>query len=495
MKNRLIGALFLLSVSIGVTAQVKLELEYDVEVSGTVSSGRHAPIWLTANRYGMGSISGKSGYLSAGCFLQMGLPKHWQINAGLDLAGGLNTAYNVWLHQAYLDVGWKHLRLSVGTKERGVYPVERDMEVSSGVMVEGVNTQPIPQVRLSLDDYVNVPFTREWFGVKGHIAYGRFMDDRWQRKFSGVSQRLTQDVLYHTKSLAVRLGRRDIFPLEVEIGIIDIAQFAGDSYVKQADGSLKLVQKYPKGFKSLWNAFLPFHQEGNANVEGNHSGSWMAAATWYAHRWKIRAYMEHYFEDHSQIGFEYGMWQDGHLGVEVELPDNRWVSKIVWEGLCTTDQTGAILYDSFNGSFTDIQISGGDNYFTNGQYLGLQHAGMGMTNPLIPGPGYNQDGTNCYKSNRVRAHHIALAGQPDAEWRWRLLSSFVRHWGTYYQPLDKVRKQWSGLVEVTYRPDRWKGWSAQLGIGLDCGNYLGQSIGGMLTVTKRGIVTERRWSR
>ena len=63
-----------------------------------------------------------------------------------------------------------------------------------------------------------------------------------------------------------------------------------------------------------------------------------------------------------------------------------------------------------------------------------------------------------------------------------------RHWGTYNNPLDKQRKQFSSLYEATYTPSWAKGWSASLALGLDRGNYLGNSTGGMLTVKKTGII-------
>ena len=233
-------------------------------------------------------------------------------------------------------------------------------------------------------------------------------------------------------------------------------------------------------------ALVPAQESTLQNVEGNHSGSWNAALSYYAGDWKIRAYMEHFFEDHSQMFMEYGMWKDGQLGLEVTLPRNRWVNRVLWEGLSTKDQTGPILYDGIAGSFPEFQISGGDNYFNNGQYLAWQHWGMGMGNGLIPGPVYNDDGTMLFKSTRVKAHHIGFCGEPDSEWNYRVLASYVRHWGTYPMPLDKVRKQFSSMVEVSYCPRKWTGWSATLAFAMDRGNYLGNSMGAMLTVRKTG---------
>ena len=70
---------------------------YRVEMAGDVASGKFAPTWLTANRYGMGSEEAKSGYLRAGATWSHDLKHGWRIGAGVDVAGGLNMASKVWV--------------------------------------------------------------------------------------------------------------------------------------------------------------------------------------------------------------------------------------------------------------------------------------------------------------------------------------------------------------------------------------------------------------
>ena len=41
-------------------------LTYRVETSGNISEGTYAPLWFTANRYGLSGNETKSGYLRAG---------------------------------------------------------------------------------------------------------------------------------------------------------------------------------------------------------------------------------------------------------------------------------------------------------------------------------------------------------------------------------------------------------------------------------------------
>lgn len=468
-------------------------MTYRVEMSGNISNGTYAPLWFTANRYGLSSQKPNSGYIRAGVLYDRELNRHWHIRAGLDLAGAADQVSSFVVQQAYADVSWKFLRLSIGSKERPGFPLEKNERLSSGMMVEGPNARPVPQVRVDIPDYLTIPRTGGWLALKGHVAYGAFTDENWQEDFVSAGNTWGRHVLYHSKSLMFRIGNREKFPAEFEFGLLMAAQFAGDQMLKDTNGTSSVKVDMPDGLESFFKALIPTNGNSSTpwgeqvNVEGNHLGSWNFALTYYLDEWKFRAYLEHYFDDHSQMVWQYGRWKDGQLGIEVSLPKNRWISTVLWEGLSTKDQTGPILYDEFAGTL-GYQVSGSDDYYNNYLYQSWQHWGQGMGNPFLYGPIYNADGTLEFKSNRVRANHLGLCGDPGREWNWRILVSFVRHWGTYVTPLDKQRKQFSSLYEVTYLPGWAKGWGASVGLGFDRGNYLGNSTGGLLTIKKTGIL-------
>lgn len=468
------------------------EFQYRVEAAATASSGTYAPLWLTANRFGMGSEKPNSGYLRAGIDWHKPLKRGWRIDAGLDLAGGVKQASDFWVQQAYADISWKMLTLSIGSKERMGFPLEKNSELTSGWMAEGPNMRPIPQIRAEIKDFLAIPGTRNWLAFKGHLAYGMFTDGNWQEDFCGTNQVFAKKVMYHSKSLMFRLGNKEKLPLEFEFGLFMATQFGGDQYMKLADGSSKQTIDMPDGLKSYWHALFPTAggedtPEGEqVNVEGNMLGSWNFALNYYFGDWKVRATLDHYFEDHSQMFWEYGRWKDGQLGIEVYLPKNKWVSAVLWEGISTKDASGPILYDGFWGSFSDLQMSGGDDYYNHYIYQAWQHYGQGIGHPLIAGPAYNEDGTIRFRSNRMKAQHVGISGNPSEEWKWRVMASYARHWGTYAHPLDKMRKQFSSMAEVTYLPQWAKGWSLSAALGLDRGNYLGNSTGGMITLRKTG---------
>lgn len=484
---KLIKTLLLTTLFSPLAAQQPVDsLKYKVEAGAAVSNGDDAPVWLTANRYGLAGNEPDFAFVRAGVEWNRVLPKHWRIDAGLDLAGGKNLPSRFWIQQAYADVSWKVLTLSVGSKERTGFPLEKNTKLTSGWMVEGTNMRPVPQVRVEVKDYLNIPGTKGWMAFKGHVSYGYFTDGGWQKNFVAPGQIYTTDVLYHSKSLMIRLGNREKLPVEFEFGLLVAAQFGGQRMKKNADGSVSLEKDMSQGFKDFLKAFIPKQGSTLQNVAGNHCGSWNFGLNYYAGDWKFRAYLEHYFEDHSQMFWQYGRWKDGHIGLEVDFPRNRWIRAVVWEGLNTTDQTGPILYDGVAGSFSDLQMSGCDSYYNNGEYLGWQNYGNSLGHPFLLGPAYNTDGKNQIKGTRVKAQHLGLTGNPCKEWSWRMLLSYVRNWGTYQTPFDEVKKQFSSLAEVTYQPERLRGWSITASVAVDRGSYPGNSTGGMLTISKCG---------
>ena len=97
------------------------------------------------------------------------------------------------------------------SKERGSFPLGKDDRLSSGSMVEGPNARPIPQVRLEVKDYWDVPFTKGWLGVKGHIGYGLLTDGRWRENFVTAGENFSKNVIYHTKSMMFRVGNARSF--------------------------------------------------------------------------------------------------------------------------------------------------------------------------------------------------------------------------------------------------------------------------------------------
>lgn len=468
------------------------DVTWGAQLQGTAGGGDAAPFWFTANRYGLGPSTPNSGLVRAHLERAASADSlhDWRVGYAVDLAGvGGKDVGRFVVQQAYVDVQWRMLGLSLGQKER---PSENKMcDLSLGGLVLGHNARPLPQIRLEMPDFWAVPGTRGLFAFKAHLAYGWYTDNVWQRNFNGqTTYRYTQGSMFHSKSLFLRIGNARRFPLVLTGGLEMASQWGGRGYNQTGFNSTVLIQDIPLG-GNVWNAFFPSggdFNDGFMNATGNHIGSWHLRLDWKARDWSVAAYMEHLFEDHSQMFMQYGFWKDMLVGLEVCLPKNPWLSALVYEYNATMDQTGPIIHDSTPEK--PLQLSGLDDYYNHHIYGAWQHAGYVMGNPTLLSPLYNAQfghpGEIATMHNRVKAHHIGLKGQPAAGWSWRALYTHERSLGTYHQPLPDPQSGNFLLLETGYRHP--SGWGVEVAYGHNDGSLLGTSNGAMLTLSYQGRI-------
>lgn len=470
-------------------------LTLDVETQGTLASGDFAPLWLSSNRFGMGSTKSASGYerVSAIRSEQNDSARNWHFGYGLDVALQQGSTSTVFVQQAYASAGYKKLRLTVGSKET---PLDiKNPELSSGSLSMGINAHPIPQVKLEID-YFSIPGTRQCWKWKVSGSYGMTTDGNWQRDFSaGTQNRYTSSHLYHEKRIYWKFGKEYAAkcPLTFEIGLRMATQFGGTSYNVTGRNHLEpSTVENGADLKSFWRALTWGGSDATdgteKNSEGNQLGSYNMALAWTTNDWMVRAYAERYFDDQSMITFQYGV-QDHLVGLETQLPHNKFVTGIVLEHMSTRNQSGAVYHDQ-SASIPD-KMNGRDNYYNNNVYDGWQHWGMAIGNPLLTSPLYNTNGSVYFYNNRVKAWHLGLSGDPTSEIHWRALLSLTENWGTYDIPFAKKELQQYCMAEVSYSPifnkgvNAWaKGWTGKLALGYDHGGVIGNSFGGQLTIHK-----------
>lgn len=457
-------------------------MHYLVESRATVSDGSHTPFWLMSNMSGLGSVKTDYGYVRGALFKEAETSRKFSWEAGVDLAGTWRNQSRFYIHQLYAQVNHRSISAMLGSKE---IPGEfNNPRLSSGNILYSGNALPIPQLRVGIFDFTPVWKTNGWLQVKGYIAYGAFTDSRWEKSWCAPETKRCEGVLYHSKGMWFRGGKTDIFPLQGEIGIEMATQFGGKVFM---DG--KVIDMY-YGWKDWIKAFFPVYKTRDAftgsesSIVGNMLGAYTIALSWLPESdWGIKTYFEHYFEDQSQMTFEYG-WKDGFWGIEVDLPDNPYVSAFVAEYLYTKDQTGAVLNNSTPG--VPEQVSGRDNYFNHSTYTGWQNWGLGIGNPLIISPLFNSDHVLRFRSNRVQAWHTGLEGHPTQEINWRVLLSYSKNWGTYSYPFKDVENNFNSLFELNWKPKKLHGWYGSASIAFDSGELLGRSLGAMITVGKTG---------
>jgi hypothetical protein len=512
-KRYIIGVIFATLLH-PLTVWAQGNMQYKVEAQATAGSGDHNPLWLNANKYGLSSLDKNNGYLRAALVRPLANDslKTWGVSYGIDLATAYNNTSSFIVQQAFFEGRWRKATLLLGSKE---LPMEmKNQELSSGSQVLGINARPVPQVRLSWPDYVDVPLTARWLQFKGHLAYGWFTDNGWQKDFAEGKSGYTQDVLFHSKAGFLKVGKPGS-PFSAEIGMEMACQFGGHSYTYSGKGYTERNIN-PVTLKSYFRAFVPSGNDGDdANpdqayqgADGNHLGAWLARLNYDMPTWAVHVYGEHYFEDLSgmfQLDYDNyttgSQWMEKHghrfllydfkdmlLGVELNLKRNDWLNNIVVEYVYTKYQSGPIYFD--HKKYFPDHLGGRDGYYQHGIYTGWQHWGQVMGNPLYRSPLYNTNGQIRILDNRFYALHLGLSGTPLPSLHYRLLASAQKGFGSYSKPFDNPERNLSLLAEAAYRmPEQVaKGWSLKLGVGYDHGALLGNNFGLQLTIAKNGAI-------
>lgn len=460
-------------------------LEISAEAQASLSDDK-TPLWLNANKYGLSSLEKSNGYLRSSAIrpLEADKNREWKWGYGLDLAVAANYTSSFIIHQAYGELGWKKMKLTLGAKEQTA--LMKNMELSSGAMSCGWNARPIPQARLDID-WFDIPRTHGWWKWKLYGSYGMTTDGNWQKSFTTRTFRYTGNTLYHEKALYWKFGKEDSkIPITFELGLQMQAQFGGKTLNATGRGyHYATTIKHPVNFNAFLNALLAQGSDEtdgvDKNTSGNHMGSWNMRLSYYGADWNIGARFERYFEDQSMMFIQYGIY-DHLLGIDVSINKSRLISTITIEHLSTTNQSGAIYHD-FTVNIPE-KMNGIDNYYNHHLYSGNQHWGQAIGNPLLTSPIYNEDGIITFHNNRVKAWHIGLSGDPYNWIHWRALATLTRNWGTYLAPYDDVLKQNHFLFEVTVKPYFTKYWHFGLSFGLDHGKTVGNNKGFQLTVSR-----------
>lgn len=451
--------IILLTLSSPITAKTTNELQYRFETAGMAGTGAHAPFWHTSNRQGLPSIQTNNCYMHHAALGSISNSKGLNFDYGLDLGAGAGLESNLFVHQLYLDIDYKWLGLSAGMKERWS---DKNPKLSSGALTWSGNSKPIPELRAGIPEYVRVPILGSWFSVKGHVGYGRLTDDKWRKDYGGGSY--TEDILFHSKSLFVRFGDYERFPLQVTLGLEMNNLFGGVWYT---GGNVRI---FPSDAAAYWTALFPFHKIEQQGIDdGDNVGSWHLNFDYSLNDWHFGAYYEHYYEDHSSmLGIEYKNntegekgfifygfrrnWMDGLFGIEINAPDGvRFFKNAVFEFLNTKGLGGPLCHSvSFNtdGMAVVEEIDGRDDMYNHNTYDSYTHHGYAIGNPVLISPVYY--GSDRFRSNRVQMFHLGVDGGITRCIDYRLLATTTQHWGCYGMPLREVERVTSVMIECSY---------------------------------------------
>lgn len=487
-------------------------IEMSVEASVTASNDK-TPLWLNANRYGLSSLQ-DNGYLRISALRPNNLnrDRKWEWGYGADVALAYGNTNAFIIQQAYVDMRYKRGYLTIGSKQQKMEL--KNQELSSGSQTLGINSRPIPQVRLGLIDYWEIPRLNKWLAFKGHISFGVMTDGAWEEEFVRDSRnKYNKWSRYHEKAGYLRIGKEERFPLTLTLGLEMATQFGGYVYNwagTDEKGNDQFEVKLNSGLSSYWHALTGTGSDTNeskyTNSEGNSLGSWVARLNWKAKSWEIGIYWDHFFEDHSSMffldydgygsGAEWDVKKDSRmfgykmsdmlLGLDLRLNDFKPLNQFVVEYVNTRYQSSPIYHDHTQ-NISD-HISGIDNYYNHHCLPGWQHYGQVMGNPLYLSPLYNDSryiGTEC---NRFLAWHFGISGDPLAGLHYRAMVSWQRGWGRYDDPYLYPVENTSVLIEAAYQLKEsgakvvWKNMSVKCAWGADFGELRGNNNGWQLSV-------------
>lgn len=426
-------------------------------VSAVVSSSNGSPTWIYGNRNGEISTLPYSGNIHLGIVKPATRPSRWfDYDGAVVLSGRIAGSNSEVQGTGFFSLLYAHARLYVFDITVGIKPIYStlgDAELTAGDLLFSNNTHPIPRITIGIDHYTAFPGLYGYVEVRGGVTHGWLKDNN----------PYIANTLLHHKFIGGRIGGK--WPVNLTYELHHAAQWGG----------------YENGVLDLgndWNSFVRVFsgKQGGAttieqlNTQGNHMVSQLLCLTAKGEKWHIDLYWQDFQED-GAVHFIGGRRnsKDGRWGIHAAQDVWPFISGLTFECIQMTDQSGP-WHDR------DGMVFGGDDfYYSNGVYKqGWTYFGRSICSPLL-------SPTN----SRVWAYHAGIKGDIYG-YRYRLLCTYSDNYGTYHIRLNNHNT--AVLLEV--HKTIQKAWGLDFGIALggDFGTLYGTRLGGMITISKRGII-------
>jgi len=299
--------------------------------------------------------------------------------------------------------------------------ISSESSLSTGSLIRGNNTIPIPQISLLLPKYKNIQILNTKFSIKGGYSHG------WLSKGSYIKAPFLHEKYFYLK-------KQFNNNLELEAGIFHEVIWGGETMEyglqpQKFSDYLRVVL----GRSGSKNAYLGEQ----INVLGNHLGIWDAAIIKMYNSTKYKFYFQHPFEDKSGA-FQYFFDElkqlrisknsfDGLFGFEVNSEDRKLFTTLVYEYLNTMFQSGSLSASKSDSTY------GRDNYFNHYIYQsGWTYKNKVIGNPLFSIGRSNSKDQIYIINNRIKAHHIGLSGYLKSNLMYKILLTKANIYGTYY---------------------------------------------------------------
>ncbi|GAB3897214.1 hypothetical protein GCM10028825_44420 [Spirosoma agri] len=349
---------------------------------------------------------------------------------------------------------------------------------------------PVPKIQISIPVFTPIGFTKGWLAVQGTFAHG-YLDAKGYIK----------NTMLHQKSLYLRLGReRD--PIRIYGGINHQAVWGGQATDPTGiPGTIPVGGKLPNGLLNYFYVVTTLNSGRTdpqqysffdmTNRVGNHLGSVDMAVELDLVRHTLYLYRQNLYEDGSL--FYLINIADGLNGLRIRRNDpDALVRDILFEFLNTTSQGGPEFI------IDDPDKRGKDDYFNHQQYRdGWAYRQHTIGTPFIApalGPQDQYPYGTFTANNRMYVFHTGLAGS--LPWRGTMLAglisyqiklSYSRNLGTYDNPYQPIRNQFSGYASIVTPLAILGGINLTGSIAIDEGKLYQNGVGGYISLKKNWL--------
>lgn len=499
-KSRLFCVFFFLTIVSSIRAQpIRTPTQYTAELGTYLSSSTETPFWLRANQYGIVPNQSPSATFRAGLYSEYDATRQstgqWRTSK-YDIGYGLNVVANarqnqlsyernVLLPEAYVKVRRGIWEVYAG-RRREKFGLA-DSTLSTGSYAWSGNAMPIPKIQISIPTFTPIGFTKGWVAVQGSFAHG-YMDANGYIK----------NAMLHQKSLYLRFGRaQDV--VRVYGGLNHQAVWGGQiADPANIPPSIQSDGKLPSGFRNYMyvvSTLYPRQTDTSqynyfdlTNRVGNHLGSIDLAVEFDLVRHTLYIYRQNIYEDGSL--FYLINIADGLNGLRIRRNDPKAIVRdILFEFLNTTSQGGPEFI------IDDPNRRGKDDYFNHQQFRdGWAYRQHTIGTPFIPpalGPRDEYPNGTFTANNRVYVFHTGIAGSIPLRGQalagplsYQLKLSFSRNLGTYNNPFQTVRDQFSGYASVAAPLSILGGIQLSASIATDAGSLYQNSVGTYISLRK-----------
>ena len=353
--------------------------------------------------------------------------------------------------------------------------------LSTGSLIRGNNTIPIPQITFLLPNYKKIQMLKTQFFIRGGYSHG------WLSKGSYIKAPFLHEKYFYLK-------KHFNNQVELEVGIFHEAIWGGQTI----EYGLQ-----PQNFSDYLR--VVFGQSGSKdaylgeqiNVLGNHLGIWDVSIKKIDNSKQYKFYFQHPFEDKSGA-FQYFFDElkqfkipknsfDGLVGFELNHKDRKLFSTLVYEYLNTMHQSGSLSASKSDSTY------GRDNYFNHYIY----QSGWTYKNKIIGNPlfsvGNSKSKNQIYIiNNRIKSHHIGVSGYLKSNLRYKILLTKSKNYGTYddrenFTGNEKKYQFYNGLNQTSalFQFDFiqfMKKIDIQISYAIDRGSFLKDSDGFQLSI-------------